>query len=562
MGIVKNRATQNGDIIVISTQIPILGVVLLKGFTDSVLGENSHRYFNKTFRYSLDGGLNYSNWAPLTTNNIQLIPINPVNVFFIEYAYERVDDVDYSLSDSDLVFNSNNLLGEFADLLEGPIYNLSIFKKYFSTYDVKVLNWCLNVLEKLYRKGIIPNYITRGENNNRNNEDEDYVAFWCSVCCFFSLFVNFARLFEEFENEEIIETYLLQKGIYFCNESSDINDLIYIMNNFYNEISKRGTLQIVSSKGDIYQVNGELRRLFCSEAVCQPLIFSLTETHKFGWNIGSSSPLYRGNMGADMAVIGFENHPTEIDLDKYPLQNDSQITIYSELVSPPNNYNQELIKFKLNLNSSVTGIKTEILSSPSKEIFINNKISFEISFDYRVIDETDLLMYFGCLAYDKNNNQITLNNLGGGTDDFFYIGPFNGILNKWYTFKGIVYGLNVDSGNVSLAPLNGQGYLQFNNNIYNPCKIIPQIYIDSDGSSSSLTSPTEVHIANIRVRPLSTPYSTGFVQTKNWINVWGENFNKKFSKNEIKNIERKFLVPYDSYIENIWVDESSTNEIV
>lgn len=87
--IIENKTTENGDVLRISTDVPVLGLVLLSGFMDDTDGETSDVYFKKKFRYSKDIGVTWSEWQDLNQGNIQSVPISEKELFLFEYAYQQ-----------------------------------------------------------------------------------------------------------------------------------------------------------------------------------------------------------------------------------------------------------------------------------------------------------------------------------------------------------------------------------------------------------------------------------------------------------------------------------------
>ena len=69
--IIDNRSTESGDVLLIETDVPVLGIAFLSGFLDSTEGEDSNLYFVKKFRYSVNLGKTYTDWIPLTAENLQ-----------------------------------------------------------------------------------------------------------------------------------------------------------------------------------------------------------------------------------------------------------------------------------------------------------------------------------------------------------------------------------------------------------------------------------------------------------------------------------------------------------
>ncbi len=73
MAIVNNISTEFGDVIRIKTNVPIIGLISLTSFIDDTVGEDVNKSFKKMFRYSLNGGMTFSDWLDLTTINLQNI---------------------------------------------------------------------------------------------------------------------------------------------------------------------------------------------------------------------------------------------------------------------------------------------------------------------------------------------------------------------------------------------------------------------------------------------------------------------------------------------------------
>jgi hypothetical protein len=71
----------------------------------------------------------------------------------------------------------------------------------------------VNVLEKLYKKGILPAYIER-DFNSTNAADRDFIDTWRAVTHYFALYVCMARHFQFFyQDTNLLNEYLDQRGI-------------------------------------------------------------------------------------------------------------------------------------------------------------------------------------------------------------------------------------------------------------------------------------------------------------------------------------------------------------
>lgn len=88
--IIDNRSTESGDVLLIETDVPVLGIAFLSGFLDSTEGEDSNLYFVKKFRYSVNLGKTYTDWIPLTAENLQNLSFGEKDWVTFNYAYQHV----------------------------------------------------------------------------------------------------------------------------------------------------------------------------------------------------------------------------------------------------------------------------------------------------------------------------------------------------------------------------------------------------------------------------------------------------------------------------------------
>jgi len=91
MAVNGSQTTENGDAILISLQEPYKNVVEVLGFSDETIGESTSVYYNKSFRWGVDG-VTYSDWIPLSNANLEALLLDPMNPFWIQYKYEHVGD--------------------------------------------------------------------------------------------------------------------------------------------------------------------------------------------------------------------------------------------------------------------------------------------------------------------------------------------------------------------------------------------------------------------------------------------------------------------------------------
>lgn len=580
--IIDNTLSEVGDILIISSEIPVVGIDELTSFSDSVSGETGTRFFIKYFRYSIDS-INFTDWIELTDLNLADVSVSLFDLFFIEYKYERGGSDTSGL----LTFNSISLVGTYSEEEISDGYKNSIFYDLIGAfYDIDILTWYTNVLRKFYDYGIVPKFIER--KNFDYELDRDYIDFWRVSCRFFATIVSFARKLENFkDNEELLKKYLSQRGLYFCNEDTLYSELLYLMRNYYDEIRQRGTQQIYKKKGTVLgsddledfsvsfsysesvsdlpdsalptkQVNGELLRLICYNSLCDEFIFNLRRREHFGWIIGSHSPLFRGltySLGVNKA---YEQSRDIIDLDLYPLRRPEYITRYFE----DNKWSIRISNIPY-LNSSGIGQPGNSVSS-----YEDYLINVDPSLDYEItfwVKSNNLVnnFTFGCRAYDRFGNENSLVSVVSGldTDDKFFQKTTLSKEDTWYFVRGIIYNkdkelLDTDLGSTNLGI--GEN-LKFTN--LDQCKILPHILFvyELDSVSDSMSelidfSDRHLSIWDLKVRPLSTPYSSGFIQAGNFIDVWMEQNNHLYTQEEIEEIMRRFLLPYNTTFKNIYVD--------
>ena len=91
MAVIGTTTNENGDAILISLQEPYKNVVEVLSYSDQTVGESTSVYFNKSFRWGIDG-VTYSDWVSLTNANLESLLLNPINPFWVQYKYEQVGD--------------------------------------------------------------------------------------------------------------------------------------------------------------------------------------------------------------------------------------------------------------------------------------------------------------------------------------------------------------------------------------------------------------------------------------------------------------------------------------
>jgi uncharacterized protein (TIGR02145 family) len=138
-----------------NVEVEVGDTIEIKDFTLNEVSTDS-RYFKKEFRYSIDAGLNFTGWQDLNNVNVQSIVVSRRDQFLTEIKLTRTG----MNPTGELVFNSLNIQGQYKNL-PYPLFLKTFFSEFFTVNDIGVLNWQTNVLEKLYKTGIMPWYVER-----------------------------------------------------------------------------------------------------------------------------------------------------------------------------------------------------------------------------------------------------------------------------------------------------------------------------------------------------------------------------------------------------------------
>lgn len=391
MAIIANKVTSEGVVIYIKSD-PVIGIVALTSFLDNITGETATEFFtNKLFRYSTNG-ITFTEWTPLTLPNITSITFQPKDIIVIELSYEK-NTSNPSVTVSEVQFTES--LGSL--VTSDTYFNNSIFAEFFKSTDLEVLKWYINVVEKIYNKGLIANYIERLDDSE---SVESFLDFWKAIAKYFSFLVIYARKYQKFyEVESLLQEYLEERGLKTSIHNS-IVELQYLMENYYKQVFNRGTNHIVDDKfwkGDI--IDGELLRLinYIKE---DEFLFNLHKNEYFGWNLGNSSPLYRGLYLNDSLQKFDVAQPTKlIKVDErmnyeisFFIQTANAVTVEIEAFDK----NQSLVQLKSYKDGSLTNIAIQnvtlqrsdkgifirvILYNKSKTIFLNDKTNINQGHD-------------------------------------------------------------------------------------------------------------------------------------------------------------------------------------
>jgi hypothetical protein len=537
MAIIDNRATEIGDVILVKAEAPVVGVIAFTSFSDTLTGETATRFFDKEFRYSTDGII-YTTWQTLNIVNVQAVNVNSTDIFYIEYKYIRAG-TDPS---GELEFNSVTLIGDVVEITCGKTFNTSIFKEYFNCDDLEATTWAVNVSQKLYDSGTIPEFITRNQQSGQN-QDQDFKDYWYSISLFFAFLVKYSRVFKNFYlYEDLLKQYLTQKGLFYCPRTL-IGVLEEIKKNILKEHRRRGTIAIyqpLEVTGE--SRHGELLRLICYDKDTEFLL-GVANQACATWNLDNTSPNYKGLNKCLHLVKGYEWQKDVEDLTVYPLLEPSgTIDIFTDGTI-------DVMRIDNIAAGDISGIgDTSQLST--KNLVVDSGYNYEITFQVKMPVSADSILTFGCFGYDINDNPVDFYSAyDGAAINTFFIQETLNLTGKYYFVRGILY--NSDEPNLSLADatLNiGYGrHLRFNSNIV---KIIPYIVLDN---SAEVSTSEAIYLSDIKINPVSLNYSHSYLDNGKWIDVILKNKNGSLTNEELEEVMRDKFLPYNSSFHNIYL---------
>lgn len=506
--------TEEGDTLVVTPSLPLLGLSEINAIPQILELHESGSSFQKSIRYSLDNGLNWSDsksfleFAHIISKEKQCVileftftKLGVSKSWF--YGIEFTSQLDYS---APLV---PQFYEERKDSIRVPYYNYISF------------NWTLNVLQKIYKKGIVPSFIMRGQNLNWS--DEDYINFWWSLIYPISLRISFSNEFADLLwNPVLLANFLKQRGLILGNISG-LDELFYLMSYFYDETLRRGTKSVFDIKrslGDGSTMRGEFSRLIDLREDSD-LFLGLINDYENGWWLGTSSVC--NYMNSDFYKnyrLAYENRI--LNINNYPTLKPTGVSII------------------INQNTIVkSGGQSFLLSGIGADLYADNQdflISVSNKREYAIVVKVHLnqsqTVRFGVKAYDSVGNAVQFKKRQSDES----LVDSNIFFDKTlptgdYCFWSMIN----SSGTAYRNPLDGiSNQLQFPANSA-ISSIVPMFWTNSD-----------IVISDIFVCLLKPLFIYLDSVSKKLYNIYLENNNPEYTQQEIQEIAKKKLLPVNS----------------
>lgn len=502
--VANNIATAGRSVFIRSN--PVVGLLALTGFTDDANNPGGGASFVKTFRYAVNG-VQWTNWQPLTIASIMAITVDPLEPFLIEVNYEKDEPVGNSaLTVSEFTIPANNQATPLT-----PFFNNSLFARYFGAYDQGVLNWYVNVLQKLWDKGLIPNYMTRDQ-----DDPEDFLAMWSAVCQFFAYYVTFARMFATFyNNTDLLTDFLNNRGLNVSTQDT-LGQMQAMLQTFYYQMSRRGTNAIWQdsdgSSDPTTGVTGEFKRLVNYETIDE-FLFLLFRPQNFGWNLGNSSPLYKGLRVND----GLNKAPWSVGYNS--------MTLAAPYLSSGGTVTTDGSLTVAQLNDSSIGTQVSMK--------VDSNLDYEFSFQVKMAAGKKLS--FDIIGSDSEGNSQQLLSYKDGTAKTSFFD--NAVLyrsDKYLMVRCYLY-------NSQRGTFSGD-----TTNIRQGQNLVMTANVQAVSFSVSCTG--QANIYDFKILPVQTDWSRGFIQVNNFIATWLKNRNQTYTTAELTEYVSRYLIPYNSHL--------------
>lgn len=548
------------------------------------------------YRYSKDGGQTFTDWEVLTTSTLAAMGgLHEACELVVDYVTDPYKRVEYR----------SRMATPLADPLSTVIYDKSVFKQFFENNDPQVLAWALNVLEKLYEPGIVPLYIKR-------DNEADYTAYFFAITHFFAFIVIYARKFRNFEgqvdeNGNIIEEgspFLMQKfiegwGLVYENIDT-VEQRNFLFKNWIKQFSERGTFQITQKQaenedGEIIRLDGELRRLV-GYSKPNEFIFGALAPQDTGWCMGWSSPTWDGTETVNAVSKGYDFGPDysgdvygdkitfgeetiTLPKDETPVNNtiltEEEWLLYLEGNVPPGLELSNVVGVgKLEEYPIVGSVERKMMDNryvlvptgsgrsgvdsqadTTKVMEVYRGLNYEITVWVKALNGDEYgnslpqNIEFGVNCYNGNmqlRQQVRLTDFQA-TSSFFLGDRYQSpclVANKWYRLKGIIYNIvELKDEDLYLNFLNGRP-LRFIEDIR---YMAPYLVQNRSGNVSDIV------IGGIVLKPLSLPFTQGYLGQKNVIAMYAE-IRSARTKADIESFIKRYLVSYKNVVSVTWLD--------
>lgn len=499
--------TEAGDTLILKGT-PVLGTTGFRRLTVKTEGEG---LLSKFLRYSVDS-LNWSEWLDLSDVEIRTLVTDPQHFLCFEVKLVLETTTSIILKSTEVVFR-------YSVPSEPSFYKEFPLSKFVPYYNYSSIEWSLNILEKVYKQGIVPKYIERGSNENWC--DRDYIDFWFPIIYYFSLNLTFNKIFKDLVwFPTLLYEYLRQKGL-FLGSKIKLAELFYLMEHYYSEVVKRGSLACLVDKFDDQTgvtLRSELSRLI-DKGSFDEFLMAVISSDENGWVIGKTCCGFTETDTYKGFVKGYEDTEEVVDISKYPLLNPEEYSIVDGKLIHKENY------FHLGQRDRLAPL-----------IPVNPYNSYEVSFKFKAVtsDKAPLVrITTACEGLDSLRLLLENSLEGGNLIQKFEMYSKS---EKEYYLKFCIYGLEeaqeiLELNTVYGATKNLNG-LKFKSEAVK--FISPYIHIDGQ-------TLEELYVWDIRVRLLDR--KDVFLSDVTEVVMFLKNNNIQLTNSKVEEIIKNYLLP-------------------
>jgi len=498
-----------GDIRLFKLDHPTSGIQSITGYTESVIGEDATHTLRREFRYTIDG-INWTEFQSLTQQSLQDIPIQPQFDFDIEFRYTREGSASGTIRWDYTTIEYQSIERECGDS-----FNSSVFSSVFTCCQPDILDWCLNVTNKLYQPGIVMKAMTRNTNQNQNDEDRDYIDFWRSIACYYAMFVIYARYFEKTNNDStLLRKYLQVRDI--NTGDVDLTRLQTLSKNRFRQYNYRGTRRFTD----------ELFRIINKQDYDEFLI-AINKGHNTGWWLNHHSPLYKGIENNRDYVKLFQLYRDRADGANFPIDES-----FCDVDWQPNEMDA-ILNIKQQAGGPAKGISIDSATANKFWTTTDSLLSYQLQFQVRALDNNSRLTV-KMWSKDVLNNDVNPASIQGGLSNIAIDQMKFAKLENWYEVRVILWGADIAIQTDPSTAVPSIGYGSNLKQHIDAVKTFVEILLDADADS-------KIQVRNVEFKPLKTAYSKA---TNNpFIEAWIKN-NASLNEVCLQEVMNNTLLPY------------------
>jgi len=312
-------------------------------------------------------------------------------------------------------------------------------------------------------------------------------------------------------------------------------ELRYVASLIYDQFRQRGTYEPLKTAIESGRdVNGEILRLisFLDE---DEIIFHLCNPKSIGWNIGNSSPLNKGLINFNINK-SYEKTQSVVDLDLYPIINllDCEIVTDGDF---------DVLQISTVASGETAGVGGD---DTGFKIKINTELDYEISF---FVKQPVLAanLSFGLKAFNESLDEVDLESIKDGANlNWFFQEVELNSNDIYYQVRGILFNSSAINNSNQLFYEPSIGYGEHLRSNGDALYIIPQILLDNTNDAGE-----SLRIYGLKIQPLATEFSHGFLNIFNLIYFWLSNRNLNIPNVEIDEILRRYFIPYNTALKTI-----------